>query len=504
MPFALAILSGALYFLGFVGFGYFPLTWFCLVPVLFAVKNATPRRALAIGTVFGFTTNAGGYYWVIHLMEEFARVPLVVAVLGYALLCLYQGFLLALVIWFVRRMRHDFGIAPVWSMTIGFVGLELAYPLLFPSYIGNSQYRFVAVTQIVDLFGMPALTALICLVNGAIYEVIEARLAGRPAVRSRNLVAVVTFALAIVYGLIRMPMIDRKVEEAKRITVAIVQTNLGARDKEGRRDEFIRRHQDMTIEAIHAHPEIELVVWPESAYNEWIPRSTKNLAERVTRGVPRPVIFGALTHGRMDSYDRETYNSAVLTSASGDVLGIYDKSELLSFGETLPLADTFPFYPRWFHFLGFTRGRNFHPFVLDGVKLAPNICYEDIIPTLVRRFWTTSGPADALVNVTNDSWYGNTHEPLIHLVLASFRSIETRRALIRSTNTGISAIVDPVGRITQRTGQWTQEVLIAKVPLIQDGSTTLYEMTGDVFGWTMAVLFFLLVISSWRARRRRR
>src|SRR5262245_41739865 len=105
MSVLLAALSGALYFLGFVGFGYFPLTWFCLVPVLFAIRNATPRRALALGTVFGFATNAGGYYWVIHLMKEFARVPMPVAVLGYVLLCLYQGFLLALVVWFVRRTK---------------------------------------------------------------------------------------------------------------------------------------------------------------------------------------------------------------------------------------------------------------------------------------------------------------------------------------------------------------------------------------------------------------
>jgi apolipoprotein N-acyltransferase len=117
------------------------------------------------------------------------------------------------------------------------------------------------------------------------------------------------------------------------------------------------------------------------------------------------------------------------------------------------------------------------------VKVLPMICYEDIIPTFVRRMWRAGGPAAALVNVTNDSWYGDTHEPLIHLVLASFRSIETRRALIRSTNTGISAFVDPMGRITQRSGQWTQETLVAEVPLIEDGESTVYMKVGDVLPW---------------------
>lgn len=504
MPFALAALSGALYFLGFVGFGYWPLTWFCLVPVLFAIRGATPKRALAIGTVFGLATNMGGYYWVVDLLMQFARLSLPLAMLGYILLCLYQGFLLAILVWFIRRVKIDFGIQPIVSATIGFVALELAYPLLFPSFIGNSQYRFLPITQLVELIGMPGLTALIALVNGALYEVLDAYFDKRPFVRGRVIFAAAAFALALIYGLVRLPMVDKQIEQARRMKVAIVQTNLGARDKEGRRDEFIRRHQEQTIEAIREHPEVELVVWPESAYNEWIPRTVKNLGQQVTKGVPRPVIFGALTHGVLSKDVRETYNSAVLTSSTGDVLGIYDKVELLAFGETLPLAKTFPFYPRWFRFFPFTHGENFQHFVVDGVKLAPNICYEDIIPPLVRRFWRESGPADALVNVTNDSWYGDTHEPLIHLVLASFRSIETRRALIRSTNTGISAIVDPAGRITHRTGQWTRETLIAEVPIIQTGETTLYQMTGDVFGWALVGAFFFLVISSHRARRRRR
>jgi apolipoprotein N-acyltransferase len=128
------------------------------------------------------------------------------------------------------------------------------------------------------------------------------------------------------------------------------------------------------------------------------------------------------------------------------------------------------------------------------------VCYEDLIPTLVRKIWKKDGPADVLVNVTNDSWYGDTHEPLIHLVLASFRSIETRRALIRSTNTGISAIVDPSGRIVQRTGQWTQETLVADVPLIEDGSTTVYMKAGDVVGWLAASLALLMLVQARRKK----
>src|SRR5690606_7775375 len=136
----------------------------------------------------------------------------------------------------------------------------------------------------------------------------------------------------------------------------------------------------------------------------------------------------------------------------------------------------------------FTHGSSFEHLRLGDLKLLPTVCYEDIIPSLPRRIWRSDGPADVLVNVTNASWYGDTHEPMIHLVLASFRSIETRRALIRSTNTGISAIVDPTGRIVERTGQWTRETLVADVPLIRDGSSTFYMRFGDVIAWIALAL----------------
>ena len=105
-----------------------------------------------------------------------------------------------------------------------------------------------------------------------------------------------------------------------------------------------------------------------------------------------------------------------------------------------------------------------------------------------------------LVNVTNDSWYGNTHEPKIHLVLASFRAIESRRALIRSTNTGISAIVDPAGRIVARTGQLTRETLVADVPLIKDGSSTIYMRFGDVIAWIGLGFTLVGLIAAFRLR----
>jgi apolipoprotein N-acyltransferase len=284
---------------------------------------------------------------------------------------------------------------------------------------------------------------------------------------------------------VRLPLFDAVTRQAPSLTVGLVQTNIGARDKATDPDEFILRHRQMSQDIVATHPQVQLIVWPESAYNHLLRRTDRNVADRITNGIDRPVIFGALTYGAAaDHSDSEIYNSVLLASASGDVLSIYDKVELLAFGETLPFSDTLPVLGKLIgNGAWFTRGTSLRHLQLADISFLPMICYEDILPALVRRIWQHDGPADVLVNVTNDSWYGDTHQPMLHLVLASFRSIETRRALIRSTNTGISAIIDPAGRITHRTRQWQRESLIADVPLIKDGSTTLFMRVGNVVGW---------------------
>ncbi|HEY8540695.1 MAG TPA: apolipoprotein N-acyltransferase [Steroidobacteraceae bacterium] len=498
----LCCLSAALYFLTFLDFDLYPLIWFCFVPVLIAIRHATLTRALWLGMVFGTLTNAGGYYWVIHTIETFGNMPLPVAFLGYVLLCAYQGFLIALAMWLVRGAEQRLGVSPVWSLPVAFTALEVAYPLLFPSYIGNSQLEFTTLTQIADVTGMSGLTLLIGLVNGAVCELICSRMESRRPAWPRLAIPAAAFIATLVYGAIRLPQVEAMTANAPKITVGLVQTNIGAQDKAADPEEFVTRHRAMSKALVAERPDIDLVIWPESAYNRLLWRADRNVADEVIADLGRPLLFGALTYDPADDpRGSHIYNSLLLASSSGEVLAVYDKIELLVFGETYPFSSTLPALDRIFGTNWFTRGTSLDHLRLGDHSFLPLICYEDILPSLVRRMWRHAGPADALVNGTNDSWYGDTAQPMIHLALASFRSIETRRALIRSTNTGISAIVDPAGRIAHRTGQWTRETLVAEVPLIKDGSSTVYMKIGDVLGWTCVVLTAFGVWRGWRTRK---
>ncbi len=170
---------------------------------------------------------------------------------------------------------------------------------------------------------------------------------------------------------------------------------------------------------------------------------------------------------------------------------------MLQFGEHLPFGETFPILYQWSPNSGkFTPGTKLDPVYITlgdtTHKVAVLICYEDIIPAFTNALVNATDP-DLLVNITNDAWFGATTEPWEHLALAQLRAVEHRRFLIRATNSGVSAVVDPVGRLVAHTevrdvqqGNYdTADDLIATVRWLHLGRT-LYEVVGDSLWWLLS------------------
>lgn len=175
------------------------------------------------------------------------------------------------------------------------------------------------------------------------------------------------------------------------------------------------------------------------------------------------------------------------------VRSTYDKTYLLMFGEYLPFGETFPalydLSPNSGHF---TPGSHVRPLHLGEWRISTPVCYEDVLPGFTRAMVREANP-HLLINLTNDSWFGDTQEPWIHLVLAQFRAIEHRRYLVRATNSGISAVIDPVGRIVAQTGTLTRENLRYEVHMME--GETIYARFGDWPGWlSLAVIVLMLIV----------
>lgn len=496
---ALAALGGLLYVLAFPGVDQFYLAFIAFVPTLVAARNVTVRRAVWLGAVTGFVSHLGGYYWVVHLLQEFAYLPLPVAVFGWLLVCAGQGASFGVGLGLARWLGKRTGWPWAVTLAVGLTAMDFLYPLLFPSFIANTMGGWLWMMQTAELWGVLGVTALVGAINGAFADVLLARLDRRPwPVRTAVTVGAVWIA-CLVYGVVRIGQIDARTASAEKLTVGLVQSNIGGAANHEQRAEAVRRHVRAT-KTLHARG-VDLVVWPEGALGRVIDPQRSNVVRSVLQGTPQALLFGATRFDVDQHGTRLPHNSAFLSDETGQVLGWYDKTVLLAFGEYIPGGDWFPqIYKMLPYSAHFGRGTSTAPLELDGWKLGTYICYEDIIPRFVRKLMVPheGERPHVMVNITNDSWYGDTTEPPIHLSLAKFRSVEHRRALVRSTNTGISALVDPAGRVVKQTRTYHEETLVGEVPKMT--GDTVYQHLGDTVGY---LALGLLVVGGFLGGRRR-
>jgi len=191
-----------------------------------------------------------------------------------------------------------------------------------------------------------------------------------------------------------------------------------------------------------------------------------------------------------DAREFALFNSALLTDKRGTVVGRFDKQYLLAFGEYLPFGETFPKLYEWSPHTGhFQAGTSFKPLSLGDRQIAVVICYEDVLPGFVNREMREGDP-ELIANLTNDAWFGDSTEPWIHLALAKLRAVEQRKFFVRSTNSGVSAFVDPVGRIISHTKTFEQVSQRATLRWLK--GKTPYTLWGDAPWWLVSLASFVL------------
>lgn len=500
LPWIAAVAGGILAFLGYVGFDQFYLEWICLVPVLWAIRDQTPGRAFLIGWVAGIVGHSGGFYWIAQMFQQFADAPWPLAVLGLLLLAAANGIIFAIWAWATRLISHDGGWNAAWVSPVVWTAAEKCWPEMFPNYLGASQYKLSLVTQISDITGILGVTFLVVYANSTVHAVIERRRKKQHRPWQPALIFAAITALVLIYGAIRISTVDRDASSAPTLAVGVVQTNRGAGDKFVDQDLFLREHQEMSRDLVTPQP-LDIIVWPEGILGVTLASRTGELPPSLLGGLHTSLLFGAIVRIE-EQGGRRLYNSAVLANSTGRIIGTYDKMVLVPFGEYIPFGDIFPSFYSWSPYSSrFWKGENTEPLMLNGHAISVNICYEDIFPGQIRTLMQGGREQripEAIFNLTNDSWYGNSTQPMEHLVLASFRAIEHRRPLVRATNTGISAIVDPVGRIGRRTAQWTRAALTGNIPLMQ--GRTIYAVFGDWLGWLCAFISLLGIGRAFQAR----
>ncbi len=226
-------------------------------------------------------------------------------------------------------------------------------------------------------------------------------------------------------------------------------------------------------------PHQGLVIWPETATPFFFQDIDDNHRKIVSAATDNNyyLLLGSpsyIRHNRLLNY----MNSAFLVSPSGNIVGRYDKAHLVPFGEYVPLRSLLPFMSNIVVGISdFLPGKEFSPLSVGNGKIGVLICYEVIFPEISREFKNRG--AGLLVNITNDAWYGRSSAPFQHLSMAVLRSVENRMFIARAANTGISAIISPMGEITAQTALFEPARLDGTVKFM--ASSTFYSRHGDLF-----------------------
>jgi len=482
-----AVVAGLALGVSFVDFRLWILPWLAVAPLIVLAERATPRRAFAYGMLAGVAGIAVAFSWLVYAFRVFGGFSTPVALAIYTAPVAWMAVQLGCFTGLLAGMRTlPFGL----SAPVAFTAVEFVFPSLFPWRLAHTQYHLPVLLQTGELTGPSLLTFTIVWIGAALataWAMLGDRTSPTAAQRrrlARTLLPAGCMLLALVgYGAWRLNAVRQARAAAPAYRVGVIQGNIGI-ERKGDRSLFSRNLDAYRALSRQVAPEVDLLIWPETVVQQHVAIDQTMLpaARNPFPAAPRPLLFGGLGIAT-DSGRRRLFNSAFLMGEDGRVLGRYDKRILVPFGEYMPFGDRFPRLRQLSPATSnFTAGSE--TVVLAATpqaRLAALICYEDVIPGPARE--AVAKGATLLVNLTNDAWYGRTAEPVQHQALAIWRALETRRDLVRATNTGLTSVIAASGDVLAELPLFEAAALPIEVRLLR--GSTVYGAVGDLFAWTV-------------------
>jgi apolipoprotein N-acyltransferase len=444
LGFFIAALLGIL---SFPPIGLWPFAYVALVPFLISSVSLSPGRALWWGYGSGFVFFSGLLYW----LGLNSGAPPSLAWASVTVVILVLSSVWSIVAWAVSKAARRFGLVVA---SVLFVSLYMYFEVFwgtgelgFPWAVwGLSQSTFLPAIQLADLGDIYGISLWVLVVNVLIFLWIR-----QPAPRrKRALLTVLVLFIPMIYGLVKLVLF----RPGEPIPVAAVQANTPVDDKWQMAAEDIAQSYLDTSRPLSGTG-TRLVVWPETAtptalrYRPWLRTALYGFCDSTGMSL----LTGATDYENDPDKGMQPYNAAFLIQPHTTELLHSAKIHLVPFGERIPWQSTFPFLGK-LH-LGqaeWVPGKDVVVFPLNnGIPpMGCLICFEVVFPDIAADM--VRGGARILTTITNDGWYGNSSGPYQHLHLAQIRAVATRRSVVRSANTGISALILPTGEIRESLG----------------------------------------------------
>jgi apolipoprotein N-acyltransferase len=494
----LAGLAGILTFASFPRLNQGYLAWTALVPLLLAINLAPgPGVAFASGLAAGLVQWSGLLAWIPPVMVRYGGLPLIPAWLLLvslaSLLAAYSAIACAITRYCTSYGRHNrLLVFPfIWVTLEAFRTYFIfdGFPWLLAGY---SQTEWLALVQISDVTGVFGISFLVAWINAALAFLIIRR--GRVFTGLWPLgLGTAMLAGCIWYG--HNSLKEWRTTGAP-FKAAMLQGNLAFEESQSVLAWKFQQGYLQMADQMKGAP-VDLMVLPEAPaalsfqFDADYRRAMESLARRTSLGLVLNNV-----HYLQATEATHYYNSAYFIGSDGQVRGRYDKMHLVPFGEYIPLKSVFFFVQTISKDVSaFSPGDELRVVDLGNHRLSAIICFEAIFPQLSRRFARLG--SQLFVNLTNDGWYGDSGAPYQHLQMARWRAIEGRRFLLRATNSGISAVVEPTGRIQASTTLLREAVCLGNFAFLD--TETFYSRHGDVFAALCAIISTVTIATcGWR------
>ncbi|MCH7923446.1 MAG: apolipoprotein N-acyltransferase [Nitrospinae bacterium] len=505
----LAAASGGMLTAAFPSSNLWVVAWVALVPLLWALRRTRPTEALKLGALAGFIHYSTVLFWVMNTMTRYGKLSWPASLGVLVLLAGYLACYVALFAWAVVVLAGGQRTLRWLLAPLAWVVAELARAHVLSGFpwanLGYSQSSVLPVIQIADITGVYGVAFLIVLVNATIVELFEnlsqsgtiGLVRRKPGPSNVRLILSASLAVALTlgYGWTVLARPERTVPpETPKLRFALLQGNIPQDLKwdAASQQETVNLYTVLVSEVSRGPAAPQLIVWPETAAPFYFEQDGA-LQEKVRSVVRRTKVYHLVGAAGYEKIDGRVayYNRAYLLGPEGETLEHYDKIHLVPFGEYVPLSSVLFFVRRLAEGIGtFYAGERHTIFDIPQGRFGTLICFEVIFPNLVRQF--VKGGAQFLVNITNDAWFGRSAASAQHLSMAVFRAVENRVPLIRAANTGITAVVDPFGRVVQATDLFVRTHVTETIPVVAEPGA-LYTRIGDLFAY--ACFFGLILVA---------
>lgn len=510
----LSLLSGGLQIVMFPKTNLFFLCWVSFIPLLYALlrgrggegelldsegrsfRQFTLFQGFVIAWVCGIVWYIGTCYWIYPVMNGYGKLGVLASgfiTLGFCLIMgMHHAVFGMLVVLMARRStagnRGPLLLAPVFWVAIEFFRDRITGVPWEP--LGNAQVDNIPFARISGFTGVYGLSLAIMLVNCAFTAGLL--LYGRR--RKTLLISATAAAVALQMGIFLKPAPLPATRQA-----LLIQPSARILDEGWPPDLIAHTLADFVRVGLQAGQNPPgnpgLIVWPESPASFSVDdQGFLQVLKTIAQKTNSYLIVGSTAF--VNSPDgRQPLNSALVVDPQGNIVGRYDKIHLVPFGEYIPLKHLLFFADKLTREVGdFARGTERKVFDLNGTKVGVVICYESVFPGEVREF--AANGAQVFVNISDDGWYGDTSAPYQHLQMTRMRAIENHRWILLGTNNGVTAAIDPLGRVVKKAERNISTALL--VSFSGESDNTFYSQQGDIFAWICVVISLVAIFVRFR------